>query len=363
MREKKKSKWLRFILGMLIYAIVVLLAASVALKLLWDFAAEYERELPSHKMNEYVSSLNETHVRKISDDFISSLDRNIQSREDAFSVIWKAFVPGVRYRQIATENGGQTITYMVYNKDHDLGRVTLVKNGEGLGEKTWSVSAEEYDFSYLKNSERFIVPNHWVVRCGERRLGVQYIVDPRVEYVFLHELYGKEISMPYLAEYEISNYIGDPKVRFFDPDGVEQPRFTYTDGREQITRVSGAMRNNFINFAENFVPLYVNCLSNVTKSANINYQRIRSLLVPNGDLDKRLKGATPGQVFSQTYGIDRSDVRVHDIYNLGNEYYIIDLSYSTVSYSENGTTSSETSMYLVVYRDDETILAQRVEYY
>ena len=363
MREKKKSKWLSFILGMVIYAIVVLLAASVALKLLWDFAAEYEIELPSYKMNEYVSSLNETHVRKISEDFISSLDRNIQSREDAFAVIWKAFVPGVRYRQIATGDGGDTVTYMVYNKDHDLGRVTLVKNGEGLGRKTWSVSEEEYDFSYLKNTERFIVPNHWVVRCGDRRLGVQYIIDPRVEYAFLHELYGKEISMPYLAEYEISNYIGDANVRFFDPNGEEQARFTYTDGREQITRVSGASRNNFINFAENFVPLYVDCLSNVTKSANLNYQRIRSYLVPNGDLDKRLKGATPGQVFSQTYGIDRSDVRVHDIFNLGNEYYIIDLSYSTVSYSENGTTSSETSMYLVVYRDDETILAQRVEYY
>ena len=363
MREKKKSKWLSFILGMVIYAIAVLLAASVALKLLWDFAAEYEIELPSYKMNEYVSSLNETHVRKISEDFISSLDRNIQSREDAFAVIWKAFVPGVRYRQISTEDGGNTVTYMVYNKDHDLGRVTLVKNGEGLGRKTWSVSEEEYDFSYLKNTERFIVPNHWVVRCGDRRLGVQYIIDPRVEYAFLHELYGKEISMPYLAEYEISNYIGDANVRFFDPNGEEQARFTYTDGREQITRVSGASRNNFINFAENFVPLYVDCLSNVTKSANLNYQRIRSYLVPNGDLDKRLKGATPGQVFSQTYGIDRSDVRVHDIFNLGNEYYIIDLSYSTVSYSENGTTSSETSMYLVVYRDDETILAQRVEYY
>ena len=363
MKERKKSKWLKFILGMVIYAIVVLLAASVALKLLWDFAAEYEIELPSYKMNEYVSSLNETHVRKISEDFISSLDRNIQSREDAFAVIWKAFVPGVRYRQIATGDGGNTVTYMVYNKDHDLGRVTLVKNGEGLGRKTWSVSEEEYDFSYLKNTERFIVPNHWVVRCGDRRLGVQYIIDPRVEYAFLHELYGKEISMPYLAEYEISNYIGDANVRFFDPNGEEQARFTYTDGREQITRVSGASRNNFINFAENFVPLYVDCLSNVTKSANLNYQRIRSYLVPNGDLDKRLKGATPGQVFSQTYGIDRSDVRVHDIFNLGNEYYIIDLSYSTVSYSENGTTSSETSMYLVVYRDDETILAQRVEYY
>lgn len=360
---KKKSKWLRFSLGMVIYAIVVLIAASMMLKYLWDFAAEYESEQPSYKMNEYVSSLNETHVRKISTDFIATLDHNIQSSEDAFSVIWKAFVPGVRYRQLSTEDEGRTITYAVYNKDHDLGKVTLVKNGEGLGSKTWSVSSEEYDFSYLKNSERFIVPNHWVVRCGERRLGVQYIIDPRVEYAFLHELYGKEIAMPYLAEYEISNYVGDPKVHFYDPDGVEQPRFTYTDGRDQIQRVSGAMLANFSAFADKFIPLYDVCLSNVTKSANLNYQRIRPYVVPGSNLDQRLKGAAGGQVFGQTYGTATSPPRVHSVYNLGNEYYLIDLSYSTVSYSENGETPSETFMYLVVYRDDETLLAERVEYY
>ena len=363
MSERKKSKWLGFSLGMVVYAIVVLIAASVGLKLLWDYAAEYESELPSYKMTEYISSLNETHVRKISNDFIATLDHNIQSSEDAFAVIWRAFVPGVRCRQISTENGAQSVSFMIYNKDHDLGKVTLVKNGEGLGNKTWSVSSEEYDFSYLKNTERFIVPNHWVVRCGERRLGVQYIIDPRVEYGFLHELYGKEISMPYLAEYEISNYVGDPKVRFFDPDGEEQPRFTYTDGREQISRVSGALVNTFGAFADKFIPLYDDCLSNVRKNANMNYQRIRSYLVPDGDLDQRLKGATRGQVFSQTYGTATSAPRIHDVYNIGNEYYIIDLSYSTLTYSESGETPSETFMYLVVYRDDETILAERVEYY
>ena len=111
MRAKKKSKWLGFALGMVIYAIIVLIAASAGLKYLWDFAAEYESELPTYKMTEYISSLNETHVRKISTDFIATLDHNIQSSEDAFSVIWKAFVPGVRFRQITSSEDGQSVTY------------------------------------------------------------------------------------------------------------------------------------------------------------------------------------------------------------------------------------------------------------
>ncbi len=361
--KRKKSKWLNFILGMIVYALIVVLAASIGLKLLWDFAAEYEKERPAYKMNDYVASLNENHVKRIAVDFVATLDHNIQSDADAQAEIWRAFVGGVRYRQLYTSDDGRSITYQIYNKDHELGRVTLVKNGEGLGEKTWSVSEESYDFSYLKRSERFIVPNHWVVRCGERRLGVQYIIDPRVEYSFLHEFYDREFPMPYLAEYEISNYIGDPQIRFFDADGEEQPRFTFTDGKDQILRVSGASRTNFITFAENFVPLYVNCLSNVTKNAGTNYSRIRAYLVPDGELDVRLKAAFGGQMFSQSNSTDISDVRIHDVYNLGNEYYIVDLSYTVDTYSDKGMSSSDTDMYLVIYRDDETLQVLTVSYY
>ena len=246
---------------------------------------------------------------------------------------------------------------------HELGRVTLVKNGEKLGEKTWSVAAEDYDFTFLLRSDRFIVPNHWVVRCGERRLGVEYIVDPRVEYPFLHELYDKEFAMPYLAEYEISNYIGDPKIRFYDADGEEQERFTLTDGREQIPRVTGASKAAFISFGEKFVPLYVNCLSNVSKNAGTNYQQIRPLLVPGSALDQRLQAAFGGQAFSQSNSTDIGEVRINDVYNLGNEYFIIDLSYTVDTYSAKGRSSSNTDMYLVVYRDEETLYALRDSYY
>ena len=363
MKEKKKSKWLGFFLAMVLYALVVLLAGGLGMKYLWDFAAEYEKELPAYKMNDYVGTLNQNHVRKLALDFVDSLDRNIQSEEDAHAEIWKCFVGGVRYQQVESSADGQSVTYLISNKEHALGRVTLVKNGEGLGEKTWSVGEESYDFSFLINSERFVVPDQWVVYCGARRLGVQYIIDPRVEYSFLDVCYGLDFPMPYLAEYEIGNYIGDPKIRFFDPDGNERPRFTFTDGREQILRVTGRTRETFADFAETFVPLYVNCLSNITKNAGTNYQRIRPYLVPNSELDTRLKAAFGGQQFTQSNGTDISDVRIHDVYNLGSEFFIIDLSYSVNTYSAKGESVSDTDMYLVVYRDEEELKAYTVRYY
>lgn len=361
--RRKKSKWRGFFLFMVLYALLVVLATCVGMKYLWDFADKYEKARPSYKINDYVASLDEKHVKKISIPFVSSLDPSIQNEDTAYAEIWRQFVGGVRYRQLSSDDKGQSIEYQIFNGEHVLGTVTLVKNGEGLAEKTWSVGEESYDFSFLKRSDSFIVPNHWVVYCGERRLGVEYIVDPRVEYSFLHEFYDREFPMPYLAEYEIGNYIGDPQIRFFDADGEEHERFVLTDGRDQIQRVTGASRTSLVGFAENFVPLYVNCLSNVSKNAGTNYQRIRPYLVPNGDLDQRLKAAFEGQLFAQSNGTDISALEINDVYNLGNEYFIVDLSYTVDTYSAKGMSSSDTNLYLVVYRDEEELYALTVSYY
>ena len=107
--KRKKSKWLGFFLGMVIYALIVLIAASFALKLLWDYADNYERSLPNRRMAAYVSTLDETHVKKISLDFVSSLDRSIQSESDAYAVIWRCFVGGVQYELVSTDSEGRTI--------------------------------------------------------------------------------------------------------------------------------------------------------------------------------------------------------------------------------------------------------------
>ena len=66
MNSKRNGKWIRFIIGMIIYAIIVLLLASVGLKLLWDYADHYEKSLPAYKVADYIAGLNENKVKKLS---------------------------------------------------------------------------------------------------------------------------------------------------------------------------------------------------------------------------------------------------------------------------------------------------------
>ena len=363
MNSKRNGKWIRFIIGMIIYAIIVLLLASVGLKLLWDYADHYEKSLPAYKVADYIAGLNENKVKKLSIPFVETLDHNIQSEEEAYAEIWKCFVGGVKYRLLSNNDEDKTVSYLILNKDNVLGTVTLKVNEAQQGEEKWSVSDEEYDFSFLRRSESFIVPEHWVVKCGNKRLGVQYIADPMVEYSFLADFYGKSFPMPHLARYEIDNYIGDPNIHYFDADGVEQARFTFTDGKDQMVRSSGKVYQDINDFTAAFVPLYVNCLSNANHGAGLNYQLIRPYVVPDSEIDQRLKAAIAGQAFAQSRGTDLSDVRIHEVFNLENEYYIADLSYSVVTYSERGASTTETNMLLAVYRDEDVIRAQMVVLY
>ena len=85
--RRKKSKWRGFFLFMVLYALLVVLATCVGMKYLWDFADKYEKARPSYKINDYVASLDEKHVKKISIPFVSSLDPSIQNEDVAYAEI------------------------------------------------------------------------------------------------------------------------------------------------------------------------------------------------------------------------------------------------------------------------------------
>ena len=355
--KKKKSKWLGFIWFMLIYAFLLVAAACVGLKLLWDYIDNYEKALPVHKIDRYMQDLSESHIRKLSVGFVSSLDKNVQSDEESYTVIWSCFEDGVDYRKISSESSDDRIVYSIYNSERELGRVTLVKRPDAVGEDTWAIGEEEYDFSFLLNSSSFVIPENWSAYCGGRRLGVQYIVDRNIEYPFLSELYGRHFMVPHLYKYEIGNYLGEVEVKFMDPDGDEQPLTEITDGRAQMRLCSSAIENKMRDFAYGFIPLYINCLSNTTQNANANYSAISRLLVPGGDIDTRLRGAVYGQSFAQSRGTDMREMTINNVYDLGGGYYyLIDVSFSVDTYSDKGVSSSDTNMLLVVIMDDDEVI-------
>lgn len=361
--KTKKRKWRGFILGMLIYAVVVLVAAMVFYRYFWDYIDNYEKSLPTHKMDSYAASLTESRVRYLSAEFVASLDNRIKGEEDSYAEIYRCFVSGVKYKQISAESTEDKLVYSISNSERQLGRVTLVRNEGEKGENTWTVDSEEYDFSFLLSSMSFIVPEEWSVVCDGGRIGVECITQRLIEYPFISDLYSSDIPLPYLAEYTLSNYIGTAHPVAYEPDGTPREIVEITDGRAQLRRVGRETNSLSVNFADEFIPLYVACLANTNQNPNGNYSAIRPYVTAGSDLDKRLSGAVYGQVFAQSRRVEIKNIVINGVYDIGAARYLIDVSYTVDTYSDKGLTTVTTDMFIVVNNNEDTFKAELVSLY
>ena len=86
----KKNR--RFLLGMVIYALVFLLVTAGGLWVFWQFLDAYELSRPGTCVDAYLESLTTGHIREVCKPFLASLDGNIQNEDQAFAVStkWKA---------------------------------------------------------------------------------------------------------------------------------------------------------------------------------------------------------------------------------------------------------------------------------
>ena len=122
-----------------------------------------------------------------------------------------------------------------------------------------------------------------------------------------------------------------------------------------MPRASEEMGSELSAFIEQFVPLYVACLSNVNQSAVSNYSAIRPYLVPDGEMDTRLRGAIYGQFYAQSRKTEITDLVIHDLFGTDGGYYISDISYTVDTVGHHGTATSDTDMYLILCTDDNGI--------
>ena len=88
--QSRKRGMSRFVKGMLIYAVVFLLITAVGLYFFWDFMDSYEQSRPKTAVNAYMQGLTEEHVCDLSQEFISTVDKNIQTREQSAAYIMEA---------------------------------------------------------------------------------------------------------------------------------------------------------------------------------------------------------------------------------------------------------------------------------
>ena len=345
MAKRRKRSSRNFILGMLVYALLFVVFLSIGLRIFWVSIDNFEKSQPVHAIDRYMESFDRDHIRALSAAFVSTLDGNLQSEEDAYGVIEQLF-HDLHYSKKSAESTDEHLVYAILSGDRLLGFMSLDATGE-KGDASWQVTSESFDFSDLLNEQSFIAPAEWHISCNGNELGDAYITERSIRYPTMEEAYDYGFSLPTLVRYELDRYIGSLSISATAADGNpaelkdDPAAYTLSD------RCTGEQRERLTDFTTRFLPLYIAFMSNTNHNAYDNYARVHPYLLPGSDLETRFYSAIAGQTYSHSKGDYLHDIVVNGVFDLGGGTFLIDVDYKVDTTGNAGTIANDAGMLIV----------------
>ena len=310
-KKNRGSKIYAIFLG--VYIILLAAAAMYGLSKMWEYAVEYENSRPDNVMEEYVADLSEN--------------------------LWDESIA----ETIAAMPHELTQVYNLRCNGSVFGKVTL-KQDESKADEVkygmlpWLIYKEEFDFTGLYSSIEITVPASYSVQLNGNTLGQEYIVESGIHMDVLDAYYSAYPNLPTKVTYRFDNIIGTIDPVILDEDGNEFTIDPEKNDSQFIKGVEDERLARFQEFAGKFIERYEKYISGIS-----NYGRLLPYIKTGTDFDSRMKMMQDGLGWSHNSYVNIDSVTLNSAIGLGEDTYIIDISFSFTtgtprgdeSYSEN----------------------------
>lgn len=349
-KKKQTRSSVRFVMGMVLYALAFALVTAVGLRFFWSYLSAYETSRPKNTMEEYIASFDEEHIKRVSADFVATLDHNIQTEEDSYAVIASAMEGKLSYAKLSAESSEDKTVYILMLDGEKLGRVELTKQDDPVfGFSPWSVSDEELDFTWLLSSKEITVPDSWTVSCSGNILDVSYLSGEKIPYEVLEGFYDEGFSLPYMVTYKIDSFVGDVEFETEDENG--QSVELSGDGNVGLNDNCTESEKTEINaLVQNFIQGYVHFMSK--RDGFNNYSALMEYVVQGSELDSRLYQAIEGQFYASSNGDEIVSITLNNSINLGNGNYFADVTFIVDTTGQKGVVQTTNNSKFILSRTD-----------
>jgi len=360
MAKDTKKKGRGFIIGILIYAHLFLIATDIGLKYLWGFMDAYEASRPENTINAYMERLTPYYICEESEDLIAQIDHHIQSEDACKLVIAKAVSGEISYARKTSECTEDKMVYVLRTGGRIIGRVEMRPQGEPrYGFAPWVVTSDEFDLSYLlTGTETVQAPSQYVVRANGARLGKAYMVESGIKYSALEEMYEKYEGVPTQVRYTAGPCLGELTIRVEDTQGNKVTVDEDTDMNQFLEQGSDEIRAELESFNDDFLRRYIRFLTSNGTNVHMNYQYLSNVLLKGSELQKRCAQARNGL----TYGQSKSDKVVSITINrsvcIGEDRYMLDVTYVVDTKGREGVVQTTNNAKYVVVDTDKGLKAE-----
>lgn len=363
MKEKKRRFW-PFLLAMLIYAIVALVAIGFGLDWFYGYIAAYEASRPKHVLNGYMDELTKEHVCDLSADVIAQVDHKIQSEEECREYITESLSRGFNYAKKSSVSTDTKHIYVLRTGTQVIGEFIMeVTHQDDYGFTYWEVTSESFDMSYLIGEKQSIVaPDHYTVRANGNVLDSSYIVGEPVKYEALKQFYD-EYDLPAIVTYEAGPVLGDFELAVTDTEGKPFDLETVEDRNKLAENCSEEVIEELDEFVDLFVNRYVTYAGGSNKNADTNLANLLKLIVPGSDYADRMNGAWYGQLYTQSYGDKIVEINNNYFFQLEEGKYVCDVTYLVDTTGKQGVVRTTNNVRIIVVETNVGLRVQTVYSY
>ena len=347
-KEKKRRFW-PFLIVMLVYAILALIAIGIGLNWFYGFIDSYEKSRPKHVIDAYMQDLTAEHICNLSTDVIAKVDHNIQTEEQCRAYIIESLSKGFNYAKKSSECTDTKQVYVLRTGTQVIGQFTMesVRQDE-YGFNYWTVTGESFDMSYLIGDKVTVTaPDHYTVLVNEVKLDSSYVVGEPVKYDALKQFY-KDYDLPAIVTYEAGPFLGNFEIAVTDLEGKPFDLSEVEDKNKLAENCDPEDVTKLDSFVDDFVKRYVVYAGGSNKRADANLNNLLKIIVPGSEYADRMREAWYGQKASQSYGDKIVEIRNNYFFQLEEGKYVCDITFEVDTTGKQGVVRTVNNMRIIV---------------
>lgn len=358
----KKQKKSRFVMGMVIYAAVFLAVTAAGLGVLWKYMEAYELSRPRTAVADFVEQLTAEQIRLGCEDFLSQIDSNIQTPDQAFQAIQDSLTEEITYVKNGKDSTSDRQVYILRQGSQVIGTLAIRQESESaFGFTPWQVTEYSFDFAHLAGEGITVtIPEEYSLSVNGNILDESYIKKKDIPFPALEDFAG-DFEMVTLVTYRLENYLGELPLEILDPAGAKVTQEEDTNvwipgcSEEEIRQLTPLL--------ETFLKRYVAFAGSSNRNEGNNYYQLIKCLVPNGALAQRLYTALDGLQYAQSNGDTIREITVNHYYKVSQERYICDVTYMVETIGRNGAVMVENHLKVVFLQTEDGLKVEAMTRY
>lgn len=348
MSKRTKRGKIIYWASLLIYAVLLIVVAFIALKAVWSYAEQYQASMPEPVVEEYIAGLNSNLFDAGVAETISSMPHEMQTDEEVQQAVSAILNGEITYARASSNEPGMNAYAIlcdgssfgtVYLKRDETKSADFVLNGKAVKVpylnydlRPWLVAKEEFDFTGLYSSVQVTIPSSYSVQLNGHTLGSEYIVESGIHYDSLKSYYSINPNLPTKVTYRYDNIIGHMDPVIFDESGNEYTIDTTRDDSQYIKSCSAEQLTRLDAFLIQFIQSYCKYTSGVLGEYSAGgYAELQLYVQAGSDLDKRLFAALDGYMWAHTNSYSLDSYVLNGAIDLGEGYYVCDVTTETTS--------------------------------